>query len=261
VNHNSAVPSKFRTRNMRAIPNAPIIIDTLRVKLIKVGGMHGLREFQHVLRTIGSECLTKDELEVYLSTFRSARGVISFKEADLEVIWKYFDPLSQGTVRAESVVGRLAVPVNGRRGESVTAAFDALTAANDGGDELPMSFFLKNYSGGASRDFSRQWDAQHHPTGVVTSEDFSTYYAQISPFFDDDSEFESWLQSSWEFAIEQFGQKAGNVKVRVFYKDGGREVVSIPASAVCLDAPDDHRALVASLAALGIRNVEKASTI
>ncbi|CAM9387633.1 unnamed protein product [Heterosigma akashiwo] len=158
-------------------------------------------------------------------------------------------------------------PMGARRAELVNLAYDRLDANGDGKvtvADLEARFDAGRHpdvlkgrkdAGAVLREFLGQWD-QGERDGLVSREEFTEYYADISCTIDDDDYWELMIRNAWHLSGGE-GLAANTTcrRVLVVFEDGSQSVEEIEDD-LGLRA-DDVEGMRRRLEAQGLTGIER----
>lgn len=195
---------------------------------------HGLARSLRLMDTDGDRRLSKDELKSGLRKF----GVdINFHEVDC--LFAFFDTDESGCISCDEFITGMRGEMSERRLSLVRLAFGLLDTDGDGQvtlDELQAAYDCSKHpeviSGKISaedaiRVFASQWET-NQPDGIITRDEFETYYKNLSASIDSDDYFELMMRNAWHISGGD-GQCANSTNRRVLLTDaaGSERVVEI----------------------------------
>lgn len=213
------------------------VIDRVRAKILARGGRTGFNGLQRSMRIMddnGDKKLSKQELKSGLSDF----GVdINFQE--LDHIMSYFDLDRNGSISFDEFLIGMRGEMNERRLGFVRQAFQLLDKTQDGVvtlADIRLAYDVSQHpdviSGKltekeALTKFMSMWDTDIKD-GIVTLNEFETYYKNISASIDGDDYFELMMRNAWHISGGS-GQCANtsNRRVLVIEKDGTERVEQV----------------------------------
>jgi Ca2+-binding EF-hand superfamily protein len=195
---------------------------------------HGLARSLRLMDTDGDRRLSKDELKTGLRKF----GVdINFHEVDC--LFAFFDTDESGCISCDEFITGMRGEMSERRLSLVRQAFGLLDADGDGQvtlNELQAAYDCSKHpeviSGKISAEdaikvFASQWET-NQPDGIITRDEFETYYKNLSASIDSDDYFELMMRNAWHISGGD-GQCANSTNRRVLLTDaaGAERVVEI----------------------------------
>lgn len=229
---NINVVDRVRSRIFGRIAHTQEIIDR-DIKSVNYSmhhvGLNGLQRSLKLMDTTGGNRLTKDELKIGLCKF----GVdVNYHEIDY--LFTYFDADRSGCINADEFLVGMRGEMSTRRTEFVHKAFELLDHNGNGKvslDELFSKYDTTKHpdvmSGKLTPDqaiqlFARQWKSGN-PDGVITKQEFETYYQNLSPSINSDIYFELMMRNVWHIPDGE-DQCCNNTNHCVLVTDaGGRQ--------------------------------------
>ena len=236
------------------------ILDSLRQQLRNSGadGICGLARKFRIMDDDGSGTL---DLEEFRKAMKESR--LNLTERQLKHLFLYFDKDDSGGITYDEFLVGIRGVLNKRRREMVHLAFAVLDKRGEGKVEL--------------EDFRQLYDCTHHPDvlagkrsveeclkeimsnfevggdvdGIITSEEFESYYSNVSASIDSDDYFELMIRNAWHISGgEGWCANTTNKRVLVTHADG-RQTVEEVKNDMGLKA-GDKQGLVARLRAQGV---------
>lgn len=237
ANANINVVDRVRSRIFGRIAHAQQSIDCDNKSIdysMRHVGLNGLQRSLRLMDTNGDKRLTKDELKTGLCKF----GVdVNYHEIDY--LFTHFDADRSGCISADEFLVGMRGEMSTRRMEFVHKAFDILD--HDGNGKVTLDELFSNYdttkhpdvtSGKLTPDqaiqlFTRQWELDK-PDGVITKEEFETYYQNLSASIDSDIYFELMMRNAWHIPGGE-GQRSNTTNRHVLVTDteGGQHVAEV----------------------------------
>ena len=202
--------TRYQTRQLRALPGAPMAVEQLREKVHRQAGSLGLVELKSTFAsfdTSGDSRLSRVELRQGLEKL----GVM-VPAADLDRCVAHFDKSGDGLVDAKEFIAGMRGEITESRRETIREAFDMLDVHKDGVitvQDLKGRYSVAGEEGAteeaALQKFLAQWDC-YTVDGVVSLDDFAEYYFDISALVEDDQYFTWMMRSAWGLGGEYSGR-------------------------------------------------------
>ncbi|CAG5126430.1 unnamed protein product [Candidula unifasciata] len=167
-------------------------------------GLKGVQRRFHIMDDDGNRRLSFEEFSKGLRDV----GINLHKEQEYE-LFRFFDRDGEGTIDFEEFIRAMQPKMNERRRKLVEAAFVKMDNTGDGiitVKDLAKHYNAKKHpkyiSGEWSetkvyQEFLKTFEAEGHIDGIVTLEEFMSYYAAISCSIDSDAYFDLMMRNSW----------------------------------------------------------------
>jgi len=147
---------------------------------------------------------------------------VRFSDEEFDVLMAAYDHDGDGVVSYDEFLGALRGPMSGARVRAIDLAYDVLD--RDGSGHVTMSDIAGHYDASmmpevregkmteeeALKGFMSQWDT-HTADGVVTREEFRTYFEDVSASVDDDTYFLDMVERAWKVDTDGDGDVEGTV--------------------------------------------------
>lgn len=226
------------------------IIGEIRAGAIKMGGRLGLRPLSLALGTAGAEGRYPFFLDRPGLVERFTKLGIYLLPGQLDAMMSALDHTGNHTVNALELMSLLrAGTMNPYRMKAVVTAFQRLLMEGKGGVEFTDMFHLycENSHGHpdvmdglisraeACKDFEVCWPSHIINTklGTVRLDEFTTYYADISPAVYDDRRFCATLRNCWMIPLTDAYRKGIPFRViEVEHNNGEKKSVRVPNTMV-----------------------------
>mmetsp|Transcript_69828 Transcript_69828/g.195228 ORF Transcript_69828/g.195228 Transcript_69828/m.195228 type:complete len:356 (-) Transcript_69828:319-1386(-) len=194
--------TRYQTKQLRALPGAPMAVEQLREKIHRQAGSLGLVElrstFASFFHTPSDSRLSRVELRQGLEKM----GVV-VPTADLDRCVAHFDQSGDGLVDAKEFIAGMRGEISESRRQSIREAFEILDVHKDGViavQDLKGRYTVAGEEGAteevALQKFLAQWDC-YTVHGVVSEHSFANYYCDISALVEDDQYFTWLVRSVW----------------------------------------------------------------
>ncbi len=158
----------------------------------------------------------------------------------MTILFKAFDMDGSGGVNFDEFIVTVRGPMNNRRKQMVTLAFNQLDKNKNGEiepDDIITSYEAaqhhdalagKRTANDVLREFLDTFDVGGVKDGKVTREEFENYYANISASIDDDDYFELMIRNAWHISGGVgAAANSANRRVLVTHADGSQTVEEI----------------------------------
>lgn len=182
-----------------------MVVDAFRKAIIRRGGSNGIHTLARIFRVT-------EDAERQLSLADLKNGLkdygVTVEDKCLRLIVGASDRRGTGSVSFAEFLSALRGPVSSARRRVIAEAFRTLDKTGDGVatlKDMQVTFNAKHYpdvvSGRIHEDLAfENWLAQFDTIerdGMVTSDEFSKYYKNVSAAIDDDGYFESMMRGLW----------------------------------------------------------------
>eukprot|EP00928_Gymnodinium_smaydae_P078680 TRINITY_DN62787_c0_g1_i1.p1 TRINITY_DN62787_c0_g1~~TRINITY_DN62787_c0_g1_i1.p1 ORF type:complete len:388 (-),score=86.54 TRINITY_DN62787_c0_g1_i1:87-1124(-) len=261
-------PPKLATPKHKRPPEPAMTpLDHFKKKVLEragAGGIHALARTFRVMDSDGSRRLDEDELRKGLQRFglnlsvSEIRGVVNAidtgSSSNATISFDEFLLAVRGDInsRRQKLID-MAYHVLDRTGDGVVNADDIAAAYNVGHDPDVLSG--RKNSDSALRDFLSMFD-RIQEDGVVTQEEFTEYYRNVSASVDDDDYFELMIRNAWHISGgEGWCENTANTRLLVVFRNGKQRVVELEND-LGLDL-NDYSAVLRQLEAQGYFNIKK----
>lgn len=252
-------PVKGGTPNAQAMA----MIARVRHKILKRSGatFTGMRRSLRVMDTSGNHSLNAVELKEGL-----ARYGIVLSDPEVSVLVKYFDKSGDGEVSIGEFVRGIRGDMNERRAALVHKAYKLIDKNCDGVVTLAdirglydVSRHPDVVSGRLSADdalrrFMEQWDLNRDD--IVTVDEFSEYYNDVSAEIDSDQVFEFMMRQVWHISGGEGNCKNTSCRRVLVIHTNGRQTVQEIKDDLKI-GPNDIDKMIANLHAQGIHDVAR----
>ena len=251
-------------------PGLKLIISRLKTVLKDRGG-GGFASLQRTFRIMdddGSKSLSMVEFKKAMRDIR----IIDLSDADLRMLFDYFDADHSGSIEVEEFIQGVRDPLTERRLKLVKQAFRIIDV--DGGGIVD------------AREIATKYDASKHPEviskrktptqvltefldtfdvggvkdGMVTEQEFINYYTNLSASIDNEDYFELMIRNAWHISGGE-GAAANTANRRVLVTDAsGRERVQVINNDLGL-RPGDKAGMVTRLVTQGVGDISPSGDI
>jgi Ca2+-binding EF-hand superfamily protein len=178
-------------------------------------GIIGLQRQFKIMDDDGSRSLNKYEFSKAMNDF-----MLGFNQAQISVLFDYFDVDSNGTISYDEFLRSIRGPMNMARKKIVAQAFKKLDKDGNGwidindvrgvykADKHPDVKSGKKTEDQILQEFLETFETAHAmrnndaPNYVVTKEEFDEYYNNISASIDDDMYFMTMMNNAWKLTEE-----------------------------------------------------------
>ena len=185
-----------------------VLIKRTREALLQKGGSTGFRGIRRQLQlmdTNGNNQLERNELAEGLQEYG-----IDLTEAELNIIFNYFDKDGSGSVSLTEFLSGVRGPMPNRRTELVKKAYKLLDKNLDG--TVTMDDILRIYDAATNpavlsgekteedvlKEFISGWDQDGDCE--ITVQEFCSYYQDISAGIDNEQYFELMVRNTWHIS-------------------------------------------------------------
>uniref|UniRef100_A0A0B6ZN71 EF-hand domain-containing protein n=1 Tax=Arion vulgaris TaxID=1028688 RepID=A0A0B6ZN71_9EUPU len=170
-------------------------------------GASGIKGVQRRFRIMDDDGNRKLNFEEFSKGIHEV-GVVLNKEQEIE-LFRFFDRDGEGTIDFEEFLRTIQPQMNDRRRKLVEAAFVKMDNTGDGTvtvKDIANAYNAKKhpkYNSGEWSDvkvyqeFLKTFEADGHVDGIVTLDEFISYYASISCSIDSDGYFDLMMRNSW----------------------------------------------------------------
>ena len=179
---------------------------------IKGRGVHGIRALGRMFRIIddrGNGLLDREEFKFGLIDYG-----INITEEEFDMVMSVFDANGDGVISFDEFIGAISDPPNEFRQQYINAAYAKLDVNGDGQvtiDDVKLRYNSSKHpdvvAGRKTENevlgsFMSLWDTQEKD-GIVTIEEFTKYYSDISASVDDDEMFALILINAWNLGTKK----------------------------------------------------------
>lgn len=190
------------------------VMDSLRLQVKQQGenGIFGLASKLRIMDASNSGTLDFDE---FCKAIKECQLPDLSKKAR-EHLFRYFDSNDLGYINYDELMIGIRGVLKTRRKEVVTLVFDTLNSDQSGVVDIVdvRKFYNASYHPDVIRglktenevlvDFFIKLEGNHRDkkNGIITLNDFESYYSNISFLVDDDDQFELTIRSAWQMSGE-----------------------------------------------------------
>eukprot|EP00945_MAST-04E_sp_MAST-4E-sp1_P000695 g695.t1 len=239
------------------------IVDRIKQQIVERGGttgIHGVSRIMKVMDDSGDRKLSKEELKYGLKDFK-----VNLADDDIDTLFAYFDTDGNGSIDFDEFLLGLAGPLNERREKLVLKAFDVMDKTGDGVitiDDLAGVYDVSLLPDVVSGKISEADALKHlldafdsaNKDGIVTKDEFKTYYRNIGAAIESDDYFELMIRNAWHISGGKGNyQNTTCRRVLVTHEDGRQSVEEITDDLGI--AADDIKTMKAILRKRGIKAV------
>mmetsp|Transcript_12085 Transcript_12085/g.20384 ORF Transcript_12085/g.20384 Transcript_12085/m.20384 type:complete len:293 (-) Transcript_12085:339-1217(-) len=193
------------------------LAENLRRKLVQRGarGFIGLQRQFKIMDDNHSRSLDKYEFTKAMNDY-----MLGMSDAEIAKLFNYFDFDRSGLIEFDEFIRAIRGPMSPQRQKVVAKAFKALD--KDGSGWIDLNDIRGTYNAAKHPDvisgkktenqilseFLETFETAHSmrnqqtPNHVVTKEEFSEYYSNISASIDDDTYFELMMNNAWRLTEE-----------------------------------------------------------
>jgi len=213
------------------------ILEMLREELKKRGarGISGLARKFRIMDDDNSKSLDVSE---FAKAMRECN--LRLSKADLGMLFAFFDADGGGTITYDEFLEGVRGEINEKRKKLIMMAFDVID--RDGNGVLEPEDVVDAYdaskhpdvlTGRKTRDevlaeFLDTFDVGGEKDGMVTKDEFTNYYKNISASIDSDDYFELMIRNAWHITGGKgWSENSANMRVFVVHKDDREEVIVI----------------------------------
>lgn len=213
-----------------------MILENVKAKVNERGayGIRGLARSFRIMDDSGDGRLSKVEFRYGLGDYG-----VSLSDADFEAVMTVFDRNGDGMVTLSEFLRALRGPLSPSRRAIIAAAFRVLDANGNG--VVTLEDIAARYNTSTHPDvvsgrrteksvfaeFLGNWDVGRKD-GLVTEEEFQSYYEDISASIDADEYFELLMRNAWHIAGGQgAAENTANRRVLCTFRDGSQRVVGL----------------------------------
>jgi Ca2+-binding EF-hand superfamily protein len=240
--------------------------DAVKAKILSRGanGIKGVARVMRIMDDNGNKKLNMEEFDEGLRDY----GLDLSKE-QLTNCFRAIDTDGNGFLSFDEFLVALRGDMNKRRLQLVSMAYDCLDVTGDGcvtyediQQAYDVSMSPEVMSGEKTErevltNFMAQWDTQDRD-GIITRDEFTEYYRNISASIDADDYFELMIRNAWHISGGE-GAYANTTcrRVLVTHLDGSQEVCEIKNDLGL--AADDIDGMILRLKGQGIPNIKSIS--
>jgi Ca2+-binding EF-hand superfamily protein len=210
--------------------------------------------------TDGDMRLGVDELQIALEHYG-----LPLEKKEIEELIHVIDKDKSGKIGVDEFLICIRGVINQRRKQLIAMAFKVLDKTGDG--KVTMEDLVGTYNVSHDPDvlagnhppdhalerFLSQFDGGNHD-GIVTLDEFTDYYRNISASIDNDDYFELMIRNAWHITGGKgWCENTANARVLVVHTDKSQEVVEIKHD-LGLDL-HDRKAVTKALEDQGVKNI------
>lgn len=241
-------------------------ITQFRNKVLERGGSAGIHSLGRIFRLMDEDQnrrVNKEELSMGLERYG-----LYMSSNEVDELMKAIDKDGSGKMNYDEFLVAIRSQINKRRQKFVDMAFKVLDKNGSGTitiEDLTQVYNVNHdpdvMAGRTEPDsalklFLGNFDTPGKFDGVVTKEEFTEYYRNISASIDDDDYFELMMRNAWHMpGGEGWCENTSNTRLLVVSHSGEQKVVMIEND-LGLDL-HDHAAVLAALKSQGITDVKK----
>ncbi|ETV66531.1 hypothetical protein, variant 2 [Aphanomyces astaci] len=220
-----------------ASTNPRDVLEQVKKAILARGGANGIQGISRMMRIMddsGDKRLSRDEFKFGLRDYG-----VDCSDSDVDSLLRAFDTDGDGFISFDEFLVALRGDISPRRLRFIDMAFQKLDKSKDGRvtiDDLRTVYDVSKHpefiQGKQTADqilseFLRQWDTVDHD-GVVTYDEFVTYYRSVSASIDTDDYFELMMRNAWHLSGGD-GQCANSSikRVLVTHPDGHQSVEQV----------------------------------
>ena len=213
------------------------ILKNLQKELAARGarGISGLARKFRIIDDNNNKSLEPDEFAKAMKECN-----ILLKPEELNALFGFFDSDGNGNISYDEFLEGVRGEINDKRKELIMMAFDVID--KDGNGVLEPSDVVGAYDASKHPDvllgrktadevlaeFLDTFDVGGEKDGMVTKDEFTNYYKNISASIDRDDYFELMIRNAWHISGGSgWSESSANVRVFVVHKNGKEEVVEI----------------------------------
>ncbi|KNC49877.1 calcyphosine [Thecamonas trahens ATCC 50062] len=182
------------------------IIEKIRAACLARGasGIKGLSKWVRVMDDDNSGCISVPEFAKGLRDYG-----VHVSQEEVERLAQYFDTNGDGTINFDEMLYHLRPPMSDSRLALIDQAFRKIDVTGDGVvtvEDLAHSYDPRHHPKYMSGEwdaekvflqFLRSFDSPANPDGVVTKQEFESYYWGVSASLDKDVMFDLMMRNSW----------------------------------------------------------------
>ena len=245
-------------------PGLKLIISRLKTVLKDRGG-GGFASLQRTFRIMdddGSKSLSMVEFKKAMRDIR----IIDLSDADLRMLFEYFDADHSGFIEVEEFIQGVRDPLTERRLKLVKQAFRIIDVDGSGivdAREIATKYDASKHPEVISKrktptqvltEFLDTFDVGGVKDGMVTEQEFINYYTNLSASIDNEDYFELMIRNAWHISGGE-GVAANTANRRVLVTDAsGRERVQVINNDLGL-RPGDKAGMVTRLVTQGVGDI------
>jgi Ca2+-binding EF-hand superfamily protein len=245
-------------------PGLKLIISRLKTVLKDRGG-GGFASLQRAFRIMdddGSKSLSMVEFKKAMRDIR----IIDLSDADLRMLFEYFDADHSGFIEVEEFIQGVRDPLTERRLKLVKQAFRIIDVDGSGivdAREIATKYDASKHPEVISKrktptqvltEFLDTFDVGGVKDGMVTEQEFINYYTNLSASIDNEDYFELMIRNAWHISGGE-GAAANTANRRVLVTDAsGRERVQEINNDLGL-RPGDKAGMVTRLVTQGVGDI------
>eukprot|EP01005_Ploeotia_sp_CARIB1_P001981 NODE_88_length_1654_cov_479.903733_g86_i0.p1 GENE.NODE_88_length_1654_cov_479.903733_g86_i0~~NODE_88_length_1654_cov_479.903733_g86_i0.p1 ORF type:complete len:417 (+),score=82.60 NODE_88_length_1654_cov_479.903733_g86_i0:252-1502(+) len=196
------------------------LISKVRRIVIQRGGNNGIRGLSRSFRIMddnNDHKINKNEFRTGMQDYG-----IELKSPEWDELFSLFDRDGDGNVCVTEFLRAIRGTLNPRRKAIVDKAYNAFDLDKNGTIDLndlrerydasrnPLVLQGKKTQDEVLRDFLNTFDNSSNPDGVVTQQEFYSYYAGVSSNIDNDELFEMMVTRAWNLDKQNRNQQTGS---------------------------------------------------
>jgi len=255
------------TKDSQVFDVSSMIVTNFRKVILHRAGAGGIAALGRTFRLMDrdhNESLSPSEMQIALKRFG-----LTMEEKDVQLLMSAVSKDNRSAVSYGDFLVALRGKLSKRRLQMIGLAFKVIDSTGDGQITIDdLGHYNTKFDPDVKSGKLTTEEALRHllanfeqgdKDGIVTKDEFTTYYKNVSASIDDDDYFELMMRNAWHIpGGEGWCANTSNHRVLVTLADGEQKVVCIESD-LGLDM-NNQKAVMAALAKQGVKNVVEVSS-